>query len=220
MKVVPYPKLFLSIFYLEFLEHGKPPFGSVKVWADLNPFEINLIRFENRIGRTVLPTPPVSAAPTGSPCRTQPLTIGPPSRPGPPISHVARVAPTPSSYAVARQRAAHARRGRAAVAPTTRRRTAPRRAQGPLSLPLSSALPSRGIHPSEPPSPLLPVKTEPPPAGRRVLTPRAICLAHPCPSVTPSFPSPRRPHRRFSATGAPPPCRTLSERRRCLSPLR
>jgi hypothetical protein len=43
MKVVPYPKLFLSIFYLEFLEHGKAPFGSVKVWADLNPFEINLI---------------------------------------------------------------------------------------------------------------------------------------------------------------------------------
>jgi hypothetical protein len=151
MKVVPYPKLFLSIFYLEFLEHGKAPFGSVKVWADLNPFEINLIRFENRIERTVLPTPPVSAAPTASPCRTQPLTIGPPSRPGPPISHVARVAPTPSSYAVAQQRATHARRGRAAVAPTTRRCTAPRRAQGPLSLPLSLPL---CLHvASTPPSP-------------------------------------------------------------------
>jgi hypothetical protein len=39
-----------------------------KFGANLNPFEINLIRFENRIGRTVLPTPSVSAAPTASPC--------------------------------------------------------------------------------------------------------------------------------------------------------
>jgi hypothetical protein len=48
-----------------------------KFGANLNPFKINLIRFENRIGRTVLPTLPVSAASTASPRRTQPLTIRP-----------------------------------------------------------------------------------------------------------------------------------------------
>jgi hypothetical protein len=140
MKVVPYLKLFLSIFYLEILEQGKAPFGSVKFGANLNPFEINLIRFENRIGRTVLPTPPVSAASTASLRHTQPLTIGPMSCPGPPISRVERVAPTPPSSTVARQRAACAHRGRAAAAPTTRHRTAPRRAQAPHSLPLSLLL--------------------------------------------------------------------------------
>jgi hypothetical protein len=51
--------------------------------ANLNPFEINLIRFENQIGRIVLPTPPVSAAPTASLRRTQPLTTGPPVAPRP-----------------------------------------------------------------------------------------------------------------------------------------
>jgi hypothetical protein len=122
----------------------------------LNPFEINLIRFENRIGRTVLPTPPVSAASTASPRRTQLLTIGPPSRPGPPVSRVDRVAPTPPSSTVARQRAARARRGRAAAASMTRRRTAPRRAQGPLSL--SSALPPHGVHPPCPPPRRFPLK--------------------------------------------------------------
>jgi hypothetical protein len=75
----------------------------------LNPFEINLIRFgnrTNRIGRTVLPTPPISAAPTASPRRTQPLTTRPPSCPGPPVRHVDLVAPTPPSSTVARQHAA------------------------------------------------------------------------------------------------------------------
>jgi hypothetical protein len=38
-----------------------------KFGANLNPFEINLIRFKNRIGRIVLPTPSVSVAPTASP---------------------------------------------------------------------------------------------------------------------------------------------------------
>jgi hypothetical protein len=93
----------------------------------LNLFEINLIRFENQIGRTVLPTPPVSAAPIASPHRTQQLMTGPPSRPGPPISHVDRVAPTSPSSTVARQSAAHARHSRAAAAPMTHRRAAPRR---------------------------------------------------------------------------------------------
>jgi hypothetical protein len=38
-KVVPHLKLFPTIFYFQFLEHGKIPFGSVKIWANLNPFE-------------------------------------------------------------------------------------------------------------------------------------------------------------------------------------
>jgi hypothetical protein len=38
-----------------------------KFGANLNPFEMNLIQFENRIGRTVLPTPPVRSVPTASP---------------------------------------------------------------------------------------------------------------------------------------------------------
>jgi hypothetical protein len=136
-KSVPYPKLFLSTFYLEFLEQGKARLDQSKFGANLNPFEINLIWFENRIGRTVLPTPPVSAVPTASPCCTQPLTITPPSRPGPPVRHVACVAPTPPSSTIARQRAAHACRSQAAAAPTTCRRTAPRCARAPyLSLSL------------------------------------------------------------------------------------
>jgi hypothetical protein len=67
-----------------------------KFGANLNPFKINLIRLENRIGRTVLPTPPVSAAPTASSRRTQPLMTGPLLRPGPPVSHVDRVALSPA----------------------------------------------------------------------------------------------------------------------------
>jgi hypothetical protein len=37
-KVVPYLKQFLAIFYFNFLEHGKVPFESVKVWRN---FESN-----------------------------------------------------------------------------------------------------------------------------------------------------------------------------------
>jgi hypothetical protein len=45
-RVVPYLKLFPSIFYLKFLEQGKTPFYWSKFGANLNPFEINLIQFE------------------------------------------------------------------------------------------------------------------------------------------------------------------------------
>jgi hypothetical protein len=76
-----------------------------KFGVNFNPFEINLIRFENRIGRTVLLTPPISAAPTASPRCTQLLTTRPPSCPGPPVRHVDLVAPTPPSSTVARQHA-------------------------------------------------------------------------------------------------------------------
>jgi hypothetical protein len=118
----------------------------------------------------VLPTPPVSAAPTASSRRTQPLMIGPPSRPGPPVSHVARVAPTSPSSVVARQRAARARRGRAAATPTTHRRTAPRRARAPsLSLSLSLCLHAASTPP--PPPRRLPLK--------RSRRPPAEDLSHP-----------------------------------------
>jgi hypothetical protein len=46
-KVVPYLKLFLSIFYLKFLEQGRHLLDQSKFGANLNPFERNLIRFEN-----------------------------------------------------------------------------------------------------------------------------------------------------------------------------
>jgi hypothetical protein len=144
-----------------------------KFGANLNPFEISLIRVENRIGRTVLPTPPVSAASTASPCHTQPLMIGAPSCPVPPVSRVDRVVPTPPSSTVARQRATHVRHGWAAAAPTTRRRTAPRHAQGPLPLPLSLPLCLHAASTLWAPSPPLSVKMEPPPAGRRFFSPRA-----------------------------------------------
>jgi hypothetical protein len=44
---VPYLKLFLSIFFSNFWSKGTPLFRSVKLWANLNPFEINLIRIES-----------------------------------------------------------------------------------------------------------------------------------------------------------------------------
>jgi hypothetical protein len=118
-----------------------------KFGANLNPFEINLIRFENRIGRTMLPTPPVSAAPTASLRRTQPLTIGPPSRPDPPVSRVNRVAPTPPSSIVTRQRADD-------MPP----HCSTQRPGPPLSPSLSFALPPCGVHPLGPPPRRFPLK--------------------------------------------------------------
>jgi hypothetical protein len=138
----------------------------------LNPFEISLIRFENRIGRTVLPTPPVSAAPTASPCRTQPLTIGPPSRPSLPVRRVDRITLTPPSSTVARQRAARVRCGRAAAAPTTCRHAALRRAQAPPpSLPLCLHVASTLRAPSS----LLPLK----PSHRPIFSSPARRLSRP-----------------------------------------
>jgi hypothetical protein len=39
MNVVTYFMSFITMFYFKFLEHGKVPFGSVKVWRNLNPIE-------------------------------------------------------------------------------------------------------------------------------------------------------------------------------------
>jgi hypothetical protein len=200
MKVVPYLKLFLSIFYLKFLKYI------------LNPFEINLIRFENRIGRTVLPTPPVSAAPNASPRCPAPH---PATDDRAPVASRPTCQPRrPTSRRPRRSPLSH---GNALPAPTPRRCAAPCCARAPLSLLLRLHVAST---PPAPSPPLL-VKTEPPPTGRNFfLTPRAVRLVRPRPSAARSSPSPRRPPRWFSATGAPPPCQTPSSRHRRPPPLR
>jgi hypothetical protein len=132
-----------------------------KFGANLNPFEINLIRFESRIGRTMLPTPPISAAPTASLRRTQPLMIGP------------LRAPAHLSAALAASRRPSRPPLSGGSAPMTCRRTAPRSAQGPLSLPHSLLLCLHAASTLWAPSPPLSIKTEPPPTGRRFFSPRA-----------------------------------------------
>jgi hypothetical protein len=185
-KVVPYPKLFLSIFYLEFLEHGKA------FWISQSLGQINLIQFENRIGRTVLPTLPVSASLTASPHRTQPLTIRPPSHPGPPVSHVTRVTPTPPSSTVARQCAARTRHGRAAAMPTTYRHTALCHARAPpLSLSLFRSASTRRP-PLCPPPCRFSLKWSRRPPTKDFSHPARHLSRRPRLSAAPSFPSPRR----------------------------
>jgi hypothetical protein len=104
--------------------------------ANLNPFEINLIQFENQIGRTVLQTPPVSAAPSASPRCPAPH---PATDDRPPIASRSTCHATPSRCSTTRQ--------------------------APLSPSLSPAPPPHGAHPSAP-SPPLPFKTEPPPPAK------------------------------------------------------
>jgi hypothetical protein len=85
--VVLYLKIFPSIFYFQFLEQGKIPFGSVKFGANLNPFEIKLIRFENRIGRHCAAGPACHCRAASRSPRTPSLPTGPRARPVPPVSH-------------------------------------------------------------------------------------------------------------------------------------
>jgi hypothetical protein len=134
-----------------------------KFGANLNPFEINLIRFENRIGRSVLPTPPVSAARTASPrCPVpHPDADDPaPSCLGPPVSHVDRVAPTPAALhcRAAARRPQAPRPGRCCTDATS-----PHCARPSLSPSLSPTPPPHGAHPSSPSLPAASFKTEPPP---------------------------------------------------------
>jgi hypothetical protein len=75
--------------YFQFLEQGKAPFGSVKIWRILNPFEpfgifflFSLNQIKTKPGGTVLPGLLVSAprrtAPLSlTPSCTQPLPTGP-----------------------------------------------------------------------------------------------------------------------------------------------
>jgi hypothetical protein len=120
-----------------------------KFGANLNTFEINLIRLENRIGRTVLPTLPVNATLTASPrC------------PVPPLAAEDRAPIASRPYL-------------SAAAPTPRRRAAPRCARPPLSLSLSPAPPPCGVHPSRAPSPPFPLKQSRRPPAEKIFSPRA-----------------------------------------------
>jgi hypothetical protein len=184
----------------------------------LNPFEIKLIRFENRIGRTMLPAPPVSTAPTAS---LRCLTLHPATddRPHRVLAHLSvtssRVAPTLPPSTVVLQCDTYARHGRAAAAPMPRHHAAPRHAQGPT---LSPTLPPRGAHPSGPPPRRSPLKqSRRPPV--EFFSPHASFVSSVHARALLTHPPPPRcqPHR-LPATGAPPPCRTPPERRRCRSP--
>jgi hypothetical protein len=125
-----------------------------KFGANLNPFEINLIRFENRIRHTVLPTPPVSAAPTAS-LRCPAMH--------PDADDRAPVAPR-STCQPRRPTSRRPRRSPLSRGNAPPRCSTPRQAT-PLSLSLSRSA-SMQHSPLRAPSPPLPVKTEPPPAGR------------------------------------------------------
>jgi hypothetical protein len=126
----------------------------------LNPFEIKLIRFENRIGRTVLPTPPVSAAPTASPCC---LTLHPPTDDRAPVSSWPTYQPRrpasrrlrrPSLSRMQRRRPRAPRLGR--CRPMPRRGTVPAAPRPTLSLSLSHSASTRRppLHPPPRCSPL------------------------------------------------------------------
>jgi hypothetical protein len=133
---------FHPYFIWNFWSRGRHLFYRSKFGANLNPFEINLIRFENRIGRTVLPAPPVSAALTASPrCLA----------PHPAAEDRAPVASRPTCQAPRstspRLRPRASRPGR--CHPTLSHGAVPTAPRAP-SLPLSPAPPPRGAHPSDP----------------------------------------------------------------------
>jgi hypothetical protein len=158
----------------------------------LNLFEINLIRFENRIGRPVLPTPPVSTVLTASPHCPVPH---PTTNDRTPVA--SRPTCQPRRLASCRPRRSPLPRQCHAIALL---HTVPGPPSLSLSLSLSPAPPPHDVHPSGPPSPPLPVKTEPPPADRKnFLTPRVVRLVRPRPRAALSIPSPRRPPQWFSA---------------------
>jgi hypothetical protein len=146
---------FHPYFIWNFWSAGRHLFYQSKFGANLNPFKIKLIRFENRIGRTVLPAPPVSAAPTASPRCLAPHPAADNQAPHHVLAHLSvtpsRVAPTPPPTTVARQHAARARSGRATIASMLCHCATPHHAQASLS-PLS--LPLRLHAAPTPPSPL------------------------------------------------------------------
>jgi type VI secretion system secreted protein VgrG len=188
-------------------------FYQSKFGANLNPFEIKLIRFENRIGSTMLPAPPVSAAPTASPRCLAPHPAIDDRGPRRILAHLSvtssDVVPTPPPSTVARQRAARTRHGWATATPTPRRRAAPHLARAPS---LSPAPPPHGAHPSGPPPGRSPLKQSRRPPAEFFL-PRAPFVS----SVQARAPhthltQPRHPPHRLPATGAPPPRRTPNER--------
>jgi hypothetical protein len=71
---------FYPYFTWNFWSNSSHLFYWSKFGVKSNPFEINLIRFENRIGRIVLLDPPVSAALTASPrCLASPPVMSQPT---------------------------------------------------------------------------------------------------------------------------------------------
>jgi hypothetical protein len=126
-----------------------------KFGANLNPFEINLIGFENRIGRNVLPTPPVSAAPTTSPHYP---ALDPATDDRAPIA--SRPTCQPRRPASCRPRRPPLTRGNAPPHAASR---------PPLSPSLSPTPPPCGAHPSGPPSPPLPLKPSRRPPAKKFL---------------------------------------------------
>jgi hypothetical protein len=183
-KVVPHLDLFPAIFYFQFLEQRKAPFGSVKVWRILNPFEIILIRFKNQIGRhcaagpmcqhrAALPRPP---APSRCPRGTA-VTRSHPS--------AARVTHVPPPSTIARQR----RRLRPLAGGRCR---PPELSPVALGPPLSSRFcPPRDAHTRTPCLPLFP----------SVARPSAV-NSHRPPSRSPFRPASSDPR---SSTLPPPP---------------
>jgi hypothetical protein len=112
------------------------------------------------------------------------LTTGPPSCPDPPVSHVdPRRADPAALHCRAATRRPRARPGRCLADATSPCCSTPR--QGPLSLPLR-------LHAtSTPPGrlPAAPLKTERLAAGQSFSSPRAVCLARPCPSAAHASPT-------------------------------
>jgi hypothetical protein len=149
------------------------------------------------------PSAPLRPPHRATPRHTQTLTTGSPSLPDPSVSHVDRVAPTPPLSTVVRQRAARARRGRVAAAPTPCHRAAPRCAKPPsLSLALSRSASTRSP-PFRPPTPPLLVKMEPP-SAENFSQPTRRHLVRPRLSIAHSSPSSRHPPHRFSSAGLRP----------------
>jgi hypothetical protein len=116
---------------------------------------MNLIRFENRIGRTVLPTPPVSVEPTASPCcpaphpaadDRAPVASRPTCQPHRPASRRPRRSPLSRGNAPPARAAAGPLRHRRHAAALLHTAPGP-----PLSPSLSPTPPPRGVHPSAPP---------------------------------------------------------------------
>jgi hypothetical protein len=181
----------------------------------LYQFEKKMIRLENRIGRTVLPAPPVTAAPTASPrC----LVPHPATDDWAPVA--SRPNCQPPRHASCRPRSLPLSGGNA---PTPCRHAAPHRAMPPPPLPLSLPLRLHAAPTHLPPSPPLPIKTESPLTGRIFLPARrssrpstpeccarfphrlGICLAGLCPSIIVVRPFPVSTHRATPFLNRPPP---------------
>jgi hypothetical protein len=78
---------FHPYFISNFWSKGRHLLDRSKFGANLNPFEIKLIRFENRIGRHCAAGPACHCRAASRSPRTPSLPTGPRARPVPPVSH-------------------------------------------------------------------------------------------------------------------------------------